>query len=341
MKKRRLLFFGDGFWATNALRLLRDEPWELVGVVVRIRPSDPELMTEAKTLGLEVFQPERVNDPSFLQTVARLTPDLNISVSYDQFLGAPLRGSAPLGFINFHAGKLPNYRGRNVINWAIMNNEREAGITAHHVDDGIDTGDIILQRTLPILWTDTYADMLGKITSAFPDLVVDTLRLVDSARVVRVPQAHEPGTYFTSRGDGDEWLDWSDTSLNIYNKVRAITRPGPGARSWQDGRQVVIWRAEYDPAWPKYMATPGQVVGRRRGHGVVVKTGDSTILLTESQTAGGEIVVPAWPIGSRLSENLSKVVSELSARVASLEALLHRSGAAAGTDDHGVRKDLK
>jgi len=86
-----------------------------------------------------------------------------------------------LGCLNFHAGKLPFYRGRNVINWAIINGEREIGITAHFMDEGIDTGDILLQRTEPIGWTDTYGDVLARVVAAIPPLVEESVELVASA----------------------------------------------------------------------------------------------------------------------------------------------------------------
>jgi methionyl-tRNA formyltransferase len=168
------------------------------------------------------------------------------------------------------------------------------------MDEGIDTGDILLQRTLPILWTETYGDVLGRVVEAFPDLVSDAVRMIAEGRVVRQPQAHLPGTYFAGRGPGDEWLDWSDTSRNLHNKVRAITRPGPGARSRMADKTVLVWRAFWDPSWPAYLASPGQIVGRDPDIGVFVKTGDSTLLVMEVEEAPGTVERPHWPIGTRL-----------------------------------------
>ena len=118
-------------------------------------PSDLTLEKTARRLAIDVLQPEKVNATDFISTVAGLGPELCISMSYDQILRKALLELPELGFVNFHAGKLPYYRGRNVINWAIINNETSIGLTAHYLDQGIDTGDIILQRTLPIEWEDT------------------------------------------------------------------------------------------------------------------------------------------------------------------------------------------
>jgi methionyl-tRNA formyltransferase len=315
----RLLFFGDGTWATQSLLRLAQEGRELLGVVIRVKPSDPALLESAQALGLPLFQPTKVNAPEFVAQVAALHPTLNLSVSYNQILRRPILESAPKGFINFHAGKLPFYRGCNVINWALINGEKEIGLTAHYVNEEIDTGDIILQRTLPIAWTDGYGDLLERVVAAFPDLVADAVSLIANGEVELQPQAHLHGTYFSKRQNGDEWLDWSDSSHNIYNKIRAITHPGPGARTLLDGQVVTVWRAFYDPAWPTYIATPGQVVGRSPNEGIVVKTGDSTLLLQEVQLEHSESHTPQWRIGSRLGLNLMAYLRSLEARLAALE----------------------
>lgn len=314
----KVLLFGDGAWAEGSLRRLRERGHEVLGVVVRKRPSSDVLAAAARGLGIEVLQPENANAPDFVEEVRRRAPELNVSVSYDQILRRPMRETARHGFINLHAGKLPQYRGRNVINWALINGEREIGITAHVVDDGIDSGDILLQKTLPIGWTDSYGDVLERVVAALPDVAADAVSLIEAGRHERRPQPPGSGTYFGGRREGDEWLDWSDTSRNLHNKVRAISRPGPGARTLVDGSPVVIWRAYYDPEWPQYTATPGEVVGRAEGRGVFVKTGDSTLLVEETQAKDGSCREPSWRIGTRLGVD-SAALSTLIDRLEALE----------------------
>jgi methionyl-tRNA formyltransferase len=326
----RILLFGDGDWATHSLRRLAQGEWDLIGLVIREQPSAPSLLELANTLGLPLFQPSDINSPGFVEKVTAMHPDLNLSVSYDQILHRPIRNTAPRGFVNFHAGKLPYYRGRNVINWAIINGETEIGLTAHYVDEGIDTGDIILQRTLPISWTDTYGDVLDRVVDAFPDLVFDTVKLIEEDRVERRQQAHLMGTYYPKRGKGDEWLDWSDSSYNLHNKIRAITRPGPGARTLLNGNTVIVWQAFYDPSWPDYFATPGQVVGRS-SEGAFVKTGDSILLVKEVQVEDGESHKPDWPLSTRLGLRLMPYLRKLEERLVALENLKHNTE----TSSHG------
>lgn len=298
----RILFFGDAAWAARSLERLCEAGQSVAGVVLRARPTDEDLADTARRLGLPVFQPPRCNSPEFVDQVVKLAPDLNLSVSYDQIIRPPLLTVAPRGFLNVHAGKLPFYRGRSVINWAILNGETEIGLTVHFMDEGIDTGDILLQRTAPISWTDAYGDVLARVTAAIPALVADAVRLVESGDFTRRHQSHLEGSYFRRRGPGDEWIHWPDTSVNIYNKIRAISKPAPGACTIFEGRRMVVWRASYDPAWPKSSGSPGIVTEVVPGRGIRVATGDSTILLERVQFSeeAGEAQTPSFPVGSRL-----------------------------------------
>jgi methionyl-tRNA formyltransferase len=311
----RIILFGDGTWATESLLRLAERS-QVIAVVLRVNSSEQTFATAARDLSIPILQPARVNAPEFVEQVKRLKPDLNLSIAYNQILRLPMLQIAPLGSVNFHAGKLPRYRGRNVINWAIINGETEIGLTAHFIDEGIDTGDIIRQDTLPINWTDTYGDVLARVVSYFPEFVTKTLESVVTGDYERRPQSEAAATYFAGREPGDEWLDWSDTSFNLHNKVRAISRPGPGARTTIGDDPIIVWRAFYDPSFPKYLATPGQVVGRSQ-EGVLVKTGDSTLLVKEVEIDTSTCVTPRWPIGTRLGPNPAMQLTNILSRLRS------------------------
>lgn len=300
----RVLLFGDGGWATRSLERLLDAGHEVGGVILRRRPTGPSLEEQARKHSLEVRTPIDVNDPAFVTWVAEQGADLAISVSYDQILRASLLAAPAGGFINCHAGALPRYRGRSVINWAIINGEEEIGLTVHHVDEGIDTGDVILQRMLPVAWDDTYATVLARAEEALPALLAQAVEGLASGTATRTPQDHAAATYFPARRSGDGWLDWRDSSADVYNKIRGLSRPGPGARTLLGGDEWVVQSAEYELSWPRYRSLPGEVVGVVPGQGVRVKTGDSTVLLRRVAPAGGEERVPSWPIGTRLGPDL-------------------------------------
>lgn len=328
----RIVLLGDGAWATDTLRLLNAAGHDIAAVWLRTRPSDEGLELAARAMEIPVLQPPRVNTPECVASLAATEPDVLLSIAYDQILGPAVRAAAPW-CLNVHAGKLPSYRGRNIINWAIINGEREIGVTVHCMDDGVDTGDIILQRTLPVAWTDTYGDLLSRVVCLVPSIVLDALDLVATGRAERRPQP-PGGTYFGGRRPGDEWIDWSRPSAEIYNFIRGISRPAPGARSWLGGAPIIIWGAAYDPRWPRYHCTPGEIVGRVRGEshvvlgvrfggpplaGVLVKTGDSTVLLREVQLPDRAPETPRWPIGTRLGLNPGAILHELLAQAGALQ----------------------
>lgn len=317
----RILLFGDGAWAANSLGEMMHAGHTVVGVALRAQPSGPELEHAAALYGIPVLQPRKVNDPEGVASMRLLQPDVGISIAYNQIFRPAAFGFLRFGLINFHAGKLPFYRGRNVINWAILNGEKEIGLTSHFVDDGIDTGGIILQKMFPIGWTDSYGDVLCRVVSAFPAFVRETVAMLESGQYERKSQSGEQGTYFPGRGPDDEWLDWNDTSFNLHNKVRAIARPGPGAKTLIGETEVRIWRAHFDTSWASYIATPGVVVGRRDG-GVFVKTGDSVLLIHEIQVPGRAPEAPEWRLGTKLGINLPCMLNALRIRFKDLEERL-------------------
>lgn len=318
-----ICLFGDGAWAADSLAGLVETGHSIAGVVLRAQPTSPALEQAASRYRIPLFRPERANAPCFLATLATLRADLGISIAYNQIFNASAYANIPLMLVNFHAGKLPSYRGRNVINWAILNGEIEIGITSHFVDDGIDTGRVLVQQTLPISWTDGYGDVLERVVSAFPAFVTETVRLVANGEQGTPQSGH--GMYYPGRGPGDEWLDWTDTSVRLHNKIRAITRPGPGAQTWLGNREIRIWRAFYDPSWPSYIATPGAVVGRS-ADGVYVKTGDSVIRLEEVEGETNNPERPYWPPGTRLGLDLVCMLKTLESRLKTIENRSRNNG---------------
>lgn len=273
----RLGYFADGPWAHRALdAILREGQFHVAFIVLRYANPDPLLRAAAERLGCPCHVVPNVNDPVFIKSLSLAEADLMVSMSFDQILKEGLLRAAPLGFINCHAGALPFYRGRNVLNWALINGEPRVGITVHHVDGGIDTGDIIQQDFIDVGPDEDYADLLEKAFKHCPITLMTALRALRDGTSTRTPQAaiHPTGSYFPRRVEGDEWIDWSWPSARIHNFVRAIAPPGPGARAVLRGVSVAILKTHLVPNAPAYIATPGTVVGRQAEE-IWVKSGDS------------------------------------------------------------------
>ena len=140
-------YFGDGPWAHEAFRkLIADDSLKIKFVTVRFDSRDPQLIALADEYGIPVELSENINSDEFLQRIENYKVDLFVSMSFNQIFRTRTINYPLLRTINCHAGKLPYYRGRNILNWALINDESEFGITVHYVDTGIDTGDIILQE---------------------------------------------------------------------------------------------------------------------------------------------------------------------------------------------------
>lgn len=285
----RIGFFGDGPWAHLALeKICAHDNFKVAYIVARYDTQDSFLKNKAVELGIPFFAFPNVNDLDVISKLASYSVDINVSMSFNQILRKAILKSAKMGFVNCHAGLLPFYRGRNILNWALINDEKEFGVTVHYIDEGIDTGDIILQQKMDILDNDDYGVILRKAYILCAETLDKALCMINNGEVSAIPQSsiHPVGFYCGRRQVGDEYLDWNWSSRRIYNFVRSITRPGPGARVICDNQEYIVWGVELIINAPNYICTVGEIVGRDK-YGITVKTGDATIRLTQVSLATG------------------------------------------------------
>lgn len=311
-------YFADGPWSHLALeRILEDECFEIAYIVPRYDTQDPVLKKWADRLGVDYLCIADVNSEEALDLFLRYKADLMVSMSFNQILKEPILKLSPLGFINCHAGQLPFYRGRNILNWALINGADSFGVTVHYVDTGIDTGDIIAQSILPIRDEDNYPSLLEQAVELCAKLLYESLCKIENDNVIRINQStiHPVGFYCGRRRDGDEWIDWSWPSRRIFNFIRAITYPAPCAQTILNNKIVNIEHASMIKEAPNYIGVPGEVVGKEK-HALIVKTGDTTLRIEKY-----EIVESTQSIcvGQRFGLNLHALVPELISRVTELE----------------------
>ena len=276
-------YFADGPWSHTALtKLLSDETIQIAFVCARNDAPDPVLELKAAENGLKFITHPKINSAEFIDALRVYGCDLFVSMSFNQIFRSELINLPPLKTINCHAGKLPYYRGRNILNWALINDEKEFGITIHYVDEGIDTGDIIIQRCYPITDEDDYASLLDRAYDGCAGNLYDAIKLVQHGHAT--PFAQEDisplGFYCSARKLGDERLDWNQKSRDVFNFVRAICRPGPEARTFLGDMEIKINKVEYLAAAPNYKGIVGAVVGVE-SDAFFVKTIDSYIKVTE------------------------------------------------------------
>jgi methionyl-tRNA formyltransferase len=287
MTQIRIGYFADGPWSHHAFDLLAaDTSITIKFVCARFDNPDSVLRQKALSYGIPFLTHPKINSDEFLQIVSTLNADLFVSMSFNQIFGERLLNVPPMKTVNCHAGKLPFYRGRNILNWVLINDEKEFGITAHYVDQGIDTGDIIVQETFPISETDDYSTLLARAYPACAGILFKAIKLLQSGSFAVRHQAdiHALGMYCTARKHGDERLDWGQSSRDVFNFVRAICRPGPEARTFRGDVEMRINKVAFLANAPHYKSIPGAVIGIE-GATLLVKTGDSFVRVLDWSTS--------------------------------------------------------
>jgi methionyl-tRNA formyltransferase len=288
MEKFKIGYFADGKWSHEAFKLLiKDDNIEIKFICVRNDTKDETLKNFSEEYGIDYLKHPNINSEEFRSRVSKYECDLFVSMSFNQIFKRDIIDLPRLNIINCHAGKLPFYRGRNILNWALINDEKEFGITVHYVDEGIDTGDIILQNVYEISNEDDYGTLLEVAYVECAKTLYDAIsqiRLNVSQRIVQ-STIHPVGFYCGIRTFGDEILDWKQSSRDIFNFVRAICSPGPMARSMVKDKECKINKCRLIDGAMEYKGIVGQVVGKN-GKNLIVKTQDTTIEIVEYEYDG-------------------------------------------------------
>ena len=279
MTKTRVHFFGDGLWAYNSLKeLLENNLYEVVAIILRSKP-DVSIKDFSEERGIYTISPTNINMLDF-NTLPRA--DMGISVSYDQIFKQQIISRYENGMINLHASSLPDYKGRNVLNWALINGERKIHLTVHWIDQGIDTGPIIHQHELRIGRNETYHELLERCYEEAPEALVEALlkiKVKNKSPLIH-NQAKKLPILCTKRVSGDEIINWEWNSLRIHNFVRALSIDNLYARTYILGEEVKIKKTEYLKNAPEYIDICGSVLAKEN-NSIIVKTGDSYIKIVE------------------------------------------------------------
>jgi methionyl-tRNA formyltransferase len=269
------------------LELLLEQGAEVAAVFTHADDPNEEIWFRpvrrlAEQHGLPVFIQERFDTGDWLERLRAWAPDFLFSIYYRRMLPTAVLDTARRGAFNLHGSLLPKYRGRCPVNWVLINDERETGVTLHHMVAKADAGDIVAQRRVAITDDDTAYTLYGKQTAAAIDLMRETYPRLCAGTAARIPQDVAQATYFGGRRPADGVIDWARGARQIYNLVRAVTHPYPGAFTHWQGAPLMIWRAEIAGAGET--AAPGTVV--EVGDGVVVATADGRLRILRVQAAG-------------------------------------------------------
>ncbi len=283
VKKIKIGFFGDGQWAFNsAKKLLKNKFIEIDFFCLRAKKPDSKLLKLANKSKISCFNFKNINMQNNINKIKNYNSDLLISVSYDQIFKKKIIESFDLGIINCHCGALPYYRGRSPINWAIINGEKSFGITVHYVNEKIDQGDIIVQKKYPIKKKDDFKSLLNLANKKIPSLLLKSINLIlkNNVKPIKQSSISKKGSYYKKRTNGDEDINWKQSSIKIYNFVRALCKPGVVARTFYKKDPIKINKTCDKFIKNNNNLKPGTVTSANKKF-FIVKTFDSAIKIKE------------------------------------------------------------
>ncbi|MEU9167202.1 methionyl-tRNA formyltransferase [Streptomyces sp. NPDC048420] len=273
----RVVMFGYQTWGHRTLRALLDSGHDVVLAVTHPKSEhayekiwNDSVADLAEENGVPVLLRNRPGDDELLSRLKEVEPDLIVANNWRTWLPPEIFDLPPHGTLNIHDSLLPTYAGFSPLIWALINGEKEVGVTAHRMDAELDMGDVLLQRSVPVGPLDTATDLFHRTVDLIGPLVADSLELIDSGKAVWTAQDRSKSSFFHKRSLEDSRIDWTWTAEELERFVRAQSDPYPNAFTHHRGERVRIVSAAVSEG--RYGGTPGRIF-IREGDGVVIVAG--------------------------------------------------------------------
>ena len=289
MAAPRILFFGYSEVGYECLSLLLERQDNVVAVITHEDCPTEKIWfktpaTAARERKLPVFAPENVNTPEWIERIAALRPELMLSVYYRSMIGSRILALPRLGAFNLHGSLLPKYRGRAPINWAVLHGESRIGMTLHRMVKRADAGAIVDQEGVELGPRDTAEQAFRKVLPCARRVLARQIDALVTGTAKETPQDETQATYFGGRKPEDGRIVWTQTSAQIFNLIRAVTDPYPGAFTEVGRARLMVWWAEPDsPAVQGRRGKPGEVLSVDP---LVMATADGALELTKIEWRG-------------------------------------------------------
>jgi methionyl-tRNA formyltransferase len=288
----RIVFMGTPEFAVPSLEALLRSDDQVVGVVSQPdRPKGrgqqlvaPPVKLVAERAGIPVLQPLKIRTPEFLQALSSWQPDLIAVAAYGRILHTPILRLPPLGCVNVHGSLLPKYRGAAPVQWAIINGETETGITTMLMDEGMDTGPMLLQEKLKILPDDTAGTLAPRLAELGGRLLVKTIAQLKAGTLMPTKQDDRQATMAPLLKKEDGLIDWTMSATLLANRVRGLS-PWPGAHTFFGEERWNIWKAVANMGVTT--DKPGTIITVNK-QSILVATGAGLLDISEIQTANSK-----------------------------------------------------
>ena len=234
--------------------------------------------------GIPVFQPKKVREPECVEELKQYNADIIVVIAFGQILSKEILEMTPFGCVNVHASLLPKYRGAAPIQWAVIDGEEVSGVTTMQMDEGLDTGDMLLKTEIRLDEKETGGSLHDKLAAAGAELCVRTLKGLEEKTVVPKPQGESPTAYARMLDKKLGNIDWSRDAESIERLVRGLN-PWPSAYTNWDGKVMKIWEARAEKRAAEAGGVPGTVISVEKD-GFCVETGDGVLKVLALQIPG-------------------------------------------------------
>lgn len=286
----RIVFMGTPEFAVPSLQALCENGYQVVGVFTQ--PDRPKgrgnkmaaspVKEYAVSQGIPVYQPLRIRRDG-VEDLKALTPDLCVTAAFGQILSQEILDIPPMGNINVHASLLPRHRGSAPINWAILQGDKQAGVTTMMMDKGIDTGDMLLKSATDILPGETAGELTQRMSRMGAELLLETLKELKAGTLARIPQDETAMTYDPMLDKAMGVVDWSMPAQDIVNRIHGLN-PWPGcSTAWQGGRLKLL-RAQLAQG----AGQPGEIIAADAKTGLTIACGAGAVNILQLQAPGGK-----------------------------------------------------
>ncbi|MDO5424100.1 MAG: methionyl-tRNA formyltransferase [Eubacteriales bacterium] len=242
----------------------------------------PPVKEVAVRAGIPVYQPQRVREPEFLETLKELGPDVIVVVAFGQIIPQAILDIPRYGCINVHASLLPKYRGAAPIQWAVIDGERESGVTTMQMDAGLDTGDMLLKTVVPLAPDETGGSLFDKLSDAGAKLLLETLDGLENGTIIPEKQGEATTEYAKMLTKDMGEIHWTASAKQIERLIRGLN-PWPSAYTHIHGKTLKIWKAKVQDAHSEQ--EPGTVLQASKGQ-LLIQTGEGVLAVEELQLEG-------------------------------------------------------
>jgi methionyl-tRNA formyltransferase len=290
MAKPRILFMGTPAFALPALRQLFERNYPIIGVVTQpdrpkgrgLKEVAPPVKILAQEFGLPVYQPQKVKDPSFMELLETLKPEMIVVAAFGQILPKAIIDYPPLKCLNIHPSLLPKYRGAAPLNWQIIRGETKTGVTIMLMDEGMDSGDIILQEETELGATETFGELHDRLSELGAKLLIKSIEQMADGTTNRKPQDASAVTFAPLLKKETGKIDWQNNVSDIVNLIHGLS-PTPAAYTSLEGQPLKIFAAVASPG--KVDEQPG-TIGEACAAGLPVAAKNGYVILKDIQLAG-------------------------------------------------------